>query len=433
MKELKNRFILLTLLILTLALSSITYLLLLPQSQGQAFHTEVDTQDFEKIYRKLNDLSDELGNSLKAEERLPLIYLILASHENISSALSFNTDANSKVRALQTKMHRHISSIIETLPPQEARVITELQSSYEKMSELGLELIEDKNRISPKNESKEDKNRISPKNESKADHIFFIIFICALTLLLFLFLWNLYIYLQTELTSLSPEPCEDKSIFENISRQIIRYSKDTDAYKEQVSILEEQNKSIQENFTAEKEKTAPLLAQAKEKEYALNAKLTALSSELENTKDELLQADKSAPVNEGVQQRLQTLSISLEASVQKQDALQLEFDHLSSGTEDIKNVLSIIGDIADQTNLLALNAAIEAARAGQHGRGFAVVADEVRKLADRTQKSLSDIHASISVIVQAIMQAAQSAQDNQEEMQGIVEKAAEIESLLGRT
>ncbi|MCD8477198.1 MAG: methyl-accepting chemotaxis protein [Sulfurospirillum sp.] len=204
--------------------------------------------------------------------------------------------------------------------------------------------------------------------------------------------------------------------------EIVKKSKEIS--NENASISEELSRTASEvvrNVDAE----ARIVSKTKESGISLTnaiedsvTKATASQEALRQTQQDINQ----------VKDQAEHLERTMQETAVKEQNLAERLNTVSHNANEVKEILNIIRDIADQTNLLALNAAIEAARAGEHGRGFAVVADEVRKLAERTQKSLVEIDATINVVVQSIMDANTDIAHNAAEVNTLASISIELQN-----
>ena len=141
--------------------------------------------------------------------------------------------------------------------------------------------------------------------------------------------------------------------------------------------------------------------------------------------------DSSASVNEAVEtlDYLKNMAVDRSAKVQEMHGLVSDGDEKITNTHDllrvisgqldeIKEVITIIDNVAEQTNLLSMNAAIESAHAGEAGKGFAVVAEEIRSLAESTSENA----ATISNVINGIIESVNDANNSSSEASAAFEK-----------
>ena len=150
---------------------------------------------------------------------------------------------------------------------------------------------------------------------------------------------------------------------------------------EDLRFQSEQNTKVLQSHVEETDQVVTAINEMSITAETVSANAAQTSSHIQSTNE---QAQQSKTI-------VSNAVTSVSALLEDVELMANNTSEMNRNSQDIADVLKVIGDIADQTNLLALNAAIEAARAGEQGRGFAVVADEVRALAARTQQSTSEI------------------------------------------
>jgi methyl-accepting chemotaxis protein len=112
-------------------------------------------------------------------------------------------------------------------------------------------------------------------------------------------------------------------------------------------------------------------------------------------------AQKAAQISQSGRKFTEDVGAGMTRIRQQMDAIAASMGRLSDQSQTIGQIIATVEDLAAQSNLLAVNAAIEAAKAGEHGKGFGVVAQEVKSLAEQSRQATTQVRTILNDIQKA--------------------------------
>lgn len=147
-----------------------------------------------------------------------------------------------------------------------------------------------------------------------------------------------------------------------------------------------------------------------------STQMTHLAHSIQSVTDQTLSIVKhnqgaKTLIENGIQtmeQLTNSMTLALDTSTQ----IVTSMSQLTTFTQNIEEIMSLLTNISNQTNLLALNANIEAVRAGEAGHGFSVVAHEVSRLATASKNSATTASSTLATIENKILEATKLAEDS---------------------